>query len=166
MFCTNCQQKTNNPKFCSRSCGVAHNNKLQPKRKRQIVVVSCVNCAKQFECATNNPREFCSRDCRNNRRANIITKAKRFDIDGTPASPTVRRYLRQQTGNVCAICHQSGDNWCGKKLTLIVDHIDGDAHNWLVSNIRLVCPNCDSQLPTFKGRNKGKSTRKYTIIQK
>jgi hypothetical protein len=64
------------------------------------------------------------------------------------------------------ICGQSGDNWHGKPMTLIVDHIDGKADNYAVSNIRIICHNCDSQLPTYKGRNKGNSTRKYTISQK
>ena len=27
--------------------------------------------------------------------------------------------------------------------------------NNIISNLRLVCPNCDSQLPTYKNRNKG-----------
>ena len=37
----------------------------------------------------------------------------------------------------------------------IIDHIDGDASNNMPDNFRLVCPNCDSQLPTFKARNTG-----------
>ena len=36
------------------------------------------------------------------------------------------------------------------------DHIDGDATNNRRENLRLVCPNCDSQLPTYKSRNRGK----------
>ena len=37
----------------------------------------------------------------------------------------------------------------------ILDHVDGDASNNRRENLRLVCPNCDSQLPTFKARNRG-----------
>jgi 5-methylcytosine-specific restriction endonuclease McrA len=96
----------------------------------------------------------------------MIEKTGRLDIEGTPASATVRKYLIEVGGNVCAVCGLSGQNWRKKNLVLIVDHVDGDAHNWTINNLRLVCPNCDSQLPTFKGRNKGKSTRKYTITQR
>jgi 5-methylcytosine-specific restriction endonuclease McrA len=64
------------------------------------------------------------------------------------------------------ICGQSGNDWNGKPITLTVDHINGHANDWSVPNIRIICPNCDSQLPTYKGRNKGNSTRKYTITQK
>jgi 5-methylcytosine-specific restriction endonuclease McrA len=38
---------------------------------------------------------------------------------------------------------------------LILDHVDGNADNWELANLRLVCPNCDAQLPTFKSRNRG-----------
>jgi hypothetical protein len=43
----------------------------------------------------------------------------------------------------------------GQELVLIVDHIDGDSTNNQRDNLRLLCPNCDSQLPTFKARNRG-----------
>ena len=39
-------------------------------------------------------------------------------------------------------------------------HIDGDASNNFRDNLRLVCPNCDSQLDTYKSRNKN-STRTH-----
>lgn len=38
----------------------------------------------------------------------------------------------------------------------MLDHIDGDSTNNRRDNLRLVCPNCDSQLPTYKNRNHGK----------
>ena len=50
--------------------------------------------------------------------------------------------------------------WNGAALALIIDHVDGDATNNRRTNLRLVCPNCDSQLPTFKARNRG-SGRHY-----
>ena len=164
MVCVTCQKKTTNPKFCSRSCAARHNNRAHPKRKKTPTV--CCGCGLSFFCSLSKNQFHCSAACKIKTRHKKIQNAGRFDIDGTPAGPTVRKYIETITGNFCAVCNQSGKNWCGKKLTLIVDHVDGDARNWAIKNIRLVCPNCDSQLPTFKGRNKGRSTRKYTIIQK
>ena len=36
-----------------------------------------------------------------------------------------------------------------------MDHIDGNSDNNILSNLRLVCGNCDMQLPTYKSKNKG-----------
>lgn len=43
--------------------------------------------------------------------------------------------------------------WLGKKLTLELDHENGDRTDNRLKNLRFLCPNCHSQTPTFKGRN-------------
>jgi hypothetical protein len=63
-------------------------------------------------------------------------------------------YVLDQQGGRCAICDQSGE-WNGAALTLVLDHVDGNATNNARGNLRMICPNCDSQLPTFKNRNRG-----------
>lgn len=61
--------------------------------------------------------------------------------------------------NKCAICGCS-NTWMDKELVFILDHIDGKSINNSRENLRLICPNCDSQLPTYKSKNKN-STRTY-----
>jgi 5-methylcytosine-specific restriction endonuclease McrA len=34
-----------------------------------------------------------------------------------------------------------------------VDHIDGDRTNNTYDNLRILCPNCHSQTPTFASKN-------------
>jgi hypothetical protein len=58
--------------------------------------------------------------------------------------------MREQ-GNVCSICGLS-PLWNGKELVFILDHID--ASNNKRDNLRCICPNCDSQLDTYKSKNK------------
>lgn len=53
----------------------------------------------------------------------------------------------------CAICG-IGRIWNGKSINFVLDHIDGDASNNSEENLRLICPNCDSQLDTYKSKNK------------
>jgi len=45
--------------------------------------------------------------------------------------------------------------WMNIQLPLVCDHIDGDAENTSLDNFRIICNNCDSILPTFKGKNNG-----------
>lgn len=42
--------------------------------------------------------------------------------------------------------------WNNKKLVLRLDHINGDPTDHRGDNLRLVCPNCDSQSDTYCGR--------------
>ena len=71
--------------------------------------------------------------------------------------------LKEQNG-VCAICGIGtiGNN---KQLVFILDHIDGRASNNKRDNLRCICPNCDSQLDTYKSKNKN-SDRNYYRFHK
>lgn len=53
--------------------------------------------------------------------------------------------------NGCYVC--GIDKWCGKKLNLQLDHINGNNRDHRLENLRMICPNCHSQTETFAGRN-------------
>jgi hypothetical protein len=54
----------------------------------------------------------------------------------------------------CARCRRH--TWEGQPIPLELDHIDGDRTNNLLSNLRLLCPNCHALTPTYRGRNIGR----------
>ena len=54
---------------------------------------------------------------------------------------------------VCACCG-IGPMWQGKFMPLVLDHINGINNDNRLENLRFVCSNCDSQLDTYKSRNR------------
>ncbi|MGC1381929.1 MAG: HNH endonuclease signature motif containing protein [Candidatus Baltobacteraceae bacterium] len=53
--------------------------------------------------------------------------------------------------------------WRGKRLTIHIDHINGVKDDWRLENLRMLCPNCHSQTPTFSGRNLRRALGRGTI---
>lgn len=67
----------------------------------------------------------------------------------------------REKGYSCEICGIS--SWLGESITLEMDHIDGDRKNNAIENLRLLCPNCHAQTPTWRGRNsKTRGKKKHT----
>lgn len=54
----------------------------------------------------------------------------------------------------CEICGLA--EWCGKHLSLELDHKDGNTKNNVLDNLRILCPNCHSQTETFRRPKKSK----------
>ena len=72
----------------------------------------------------------------------------------TVARHAIKRRLieAQLLKPICAVCGLKSV-WQDKPLVLVLDHINGINDDYRLSNLRLVCPNCNSQLATFSGRN-------------
>lgn len=51
----------------------------------------------------------------------------------------------------CEMCGQD-ENWRGKTMSLILDHINGVPDDNRLENLRIVCPNCAATLDTHCGR--------------
>lgn len=112
----------------------------------------------------NKKQKYCCNKCQNEYRR--LKKYKEYldnqdEFVGKEISYSwLKTIILEEQQHKCAICGNS-DMWNNNELHLILDHIDGDATNNRRENLRLICPNCDSQLPTFKARNIGRSTRAY-----
>ena len=115
----------------------------------------CKRCGKKLY--SNNKTGYCY-DCLiiTRREEKINGWLNTGDI-GMKADTTVRGFIRdylyKEQDYKCAICGIS-NIWNNKELKFVLDHIDGNAANSCRNNLRLICPNCDSQLDTFKSKNK------------
>jgi hypothetical protein len=72
--------------------------------------------------------------------------------------PTNRRRLKERLYAAgmkerrCELCGQ-GELWQGRRMSLILDHVNGVADDNRLENLRIVCPNCNATLDTHCGRN-------------
>lgn len=112
----------------------------------------CKNCGIEF--TNSHKRIFCSPKCSQE----YVFKESVRELDSANDLSirdvrTIRKYLILKNGNVCNICRCH--KWDGKLIPLVLDHIDGNSSNWQRANLRMICPNCDALLPTYKARNKG-----------
>jgi len=83
---------------------------------------------------------------------NIEIRVK--DIKDYASRSSVRKRILKENliPYECSECKIS--EWNGQKLSLHLDHIDGNAWNHELSNLRFLCPNCHSLTSTYTGRNK------------
>lgn len=130
-----------------------HNTRKIHQARSTRAMTACLACGQK----TPNPR-YCSNQCqRDHEWQQVVAKIKatgRAPVGTSGQCRFAKRYLLEFQGRVCAICGLS--EWRGQPVPLVLDHINGDSADWQISNLRLVCGNCDMQLPTFKSKNRGK----------
>jgi hypothetical protein len=138
-------------KFCSQSCASVFNNKIRIRISKNDQK-KCLNCGKK-----NIKNKFCSNSCSNTHKANeskneAFQKIKSGNFSCTNPK-RLKQFISDEKGHKCQMCGLT--EWGGKPILLILDHIDGNSENINLDNLRLICSNCDTLTPTYKGRNRG-----------
>jgi len=129
---------------------VAHNNAKKPKRAKRLSG-HCKNCG---DSVPRGNKSYCTAKCHREHELSLrISEFENGSLD--TISPKLREYILSKQGGVCAVCGCLPEH-NGNPLTFILDHIDGDSTRNSPDNLRFVCPNCDSQLPTYKSKNVGR----------
>lgn len=117
----------------------------------------CLICGKEPDRAFY---KYCSNACQMEYQyQSYIAKWKKGEVHGLNCiglvSQFIKKYLRRKFEDRCCLCGWSKVNIKTGKIPLVADHVDGNWRNNVESNLRLICPNCDSLTFTYAGSNKG-----------
>lgn len=148
---------------------------LEPKRsinpsesfnQGKSQVRSCLQCGQKFTIHPKQNTKYCSKRCEGEYKS--LLKYKEYLLHPELYAQVrnmrwVKKYILKEQNNRCSICKCS-NIWNHRPLVFVLDHINGRASDNSRNNLRCICPNCDSQLDTFKSKNKNSDRiyhRKY-----
>lgn len=80
----------------------------------------------------------------------VAMKKRRKSLNALKNKGSIRTRLLTVRGKQCETCKIQ--DWFDMPLSFEIDHIDGDNKNNKEENLRILCPNCHSQTPTFRRR--------------
>jgi hypothetical protein len=138
---------------------------FKPHNTGKAKKINCQQCEKELTPYSKH-QKFCSMECGVNYK--VFKKYESYlenqkDYCHNNDMRFVKKHILNDQNNKCLIC-DIDNKWNGKSLIFILDHIDGNASNNFRINLRLICHNCDSQLETYKSKNKN-SARKERYLK-
>lgn len=140
--------------FCNHNCAAKHHNSSRGFDLTENKIFTCLFCFKEFKAKGTAEHKYCSRNCM------MLfwweetkTELLKTGIDNSAANRTGKKYLTELHNGACQICHKS--EWEGKPMPLVLDHVNGNPYDNSLTNLRVICHNCNAQTTTFTGRNKG-----------
>jgi len=132
--------------YCSRGCSNTSRKKIR----------LCKNCDKELHAG----KVYCSVKCQQDyQQKTWVQSWINGEIEGSAGtwhiSGRIRRWLHEQSNNSCTKCGWNKVNEYTGKVSLQVNHIDGNWKNHRPENLELICPNCHTLTENYGARNKG-----------
>ena len=161
-YCSFCKiallYEQRNNKYCGQSCSARDRNfrrygnitkKVKPRTVDHIVLNFCLNCNTKLRL---RQQKYCNLTCQADYNWHQL-KNKFISSGSFHAVGSAKRFLLERDGHQCVTCNNN--EWQNLPIPLVLDHINGNADDWAITNCRLICCNCDAQTPTYKAKNKG-----------
>jgi len=140
--CPKCNKEHDNSgTFCSRSCANSRVFSKEARRKKSVALKGKPTTRKLYD------RTKAAQKLKETRYLKYLSTP----FDGLGQENRRRRVFEEQ--NHC--CNKCGlSEWQGVKITLELEHKDGNNQNNVRDNLEGLCPNCHSITDTWRGRNK------------
>lgn len=179
--CLGCKKKFKTPgglnshkRFCKewQELGLSRRKNTLPMEERKKIPSKCPLCEKEFvnvfsmnahkgHCSGKNNTKHLDEVRAWSKDKVLKSPDEIFKICETKNTAYVKRALIKleiKEENKCENCGL--DEWLGQKITIELDHINGNNLDNRLENLRFLCPNCHSLTPTWRGRNINKISNK------
>ena len=117
----------------------------------------CTNCRRNE--IKVHATKYCSLRCQHDYqfKARVVQLENGgYQVRGTTNPKFLKRYLILRQGERCQCCGWAQRHAKTGKAPIEIEHIDGMWENNRFDNLTLLCPNCHSLTPTFRGLNRGR----------
>jgi 5-methylcytosine-specific restriction endonuclease McrA len=163
MKCENCNDQIDGSygsgRFCNSKCAKSFSTKHKRQEINQVVSKKMkgrpLSHNKGFKNGFDERRRLFDEKDRCKAVKVLEKQRKEFyataEWDELPFIEKRRRVFNFQKGK-CLFCKTK--EWLGKPLTLELDHVNGDNTDNRRENLRFLCPNCHSQTPTYRRKNR------------